>query len=121
MLAGSNAADGSAPANLSTSSLFQNFLTTYWPLTTDQVATVERLYPACKSMRPVLEWVPLTMLQPLSVIVTPVAFLCIKMPSSHAALLGRHRRSQSAKEAGDIFLGFFVSLLFNPRTSVIIG
>ncbi|KAF8605651.1 alpha/beta-hydrolase [Ceratobasidium sp. AG-I] len=46
VLAGSNAADGSAPTNLSTPQLFQNFLTTYWPLDSEQVTEVENLYPA---------------------------------------------------------------------------
>ncbi|KAG9122497.1 hypothetical protein FRC07_001097 [Ceratobasidium sp. 392] len=45
VLAGSNAADGSAPANLSTPALFENFLITNWPLTADQIAKVKDLYP----------------------------------------------------------------------------
>ncbi|KDN43735.1 hypothetical protein RSAG8_05925, partial [Rhizoctonia solani AG-8 WAC10335] len=45
VLAGSNTADGSAPSNLSTPALFENFLTTNWPLTADQVAKVVSLYP----------------------------------------------------------------------------
>ncbi|KAG8763964.1 hypothetical protein FRC11_007645 [Ceratobasidium sp. 423] len=45
VLAGSNAADGSAPTNLSMPALFENFLTTYWPLTAEQVAKVVSLYP----------------------------------------------------------------------------
>ncbi|KAG8739594.1 hypothetical protein FRC10_005395 [Ceratobasidium sp. 414] len=50
VLAGSNAADGSAPADLSTPALFENFLTTNWPLTPDQVAEVERLCPEATDM-----------------------------------------------------------------------
>ncbi|KAJ1302277.1 hypothetical protein OPQ81_001095 [Rhizoctonia solani] len=45
VLAGSNAADGSAPSNLSTSGLFENFLTKNWPLTSEQVDKVVSLYP----------------------------------------------------------------------------
>ncbi|CAE6537118.1 unnamed protein product [Rhizoctonia solani] len=45
VLAGSNSADGSAPSNLSTPALFENFLTTNWPLTAEQVANVVSLYP----------------------------------------------------------------------------
>ncbi|KAF8605652.1 alpha/beta-hydrolase [Ceratobasidium sp. AG-I] len=45
VLAGSNAANGSAPTDLSTSALFENFLTANWPLTADQTAKVESLYP----------------------------------------------------------------------------
>ncbi|CAE6418706.1 unnamed protein product [Rhizoctonia solani] len=45
VLAGSNAADGSAPSNLSTPALFENFLTTYWPLTIEQISKVVSLYP----------------------------------------------------------------------------
>ncbi|CUA75480.1 hypothetical protein RSOLAG22IIIB_05911 [Rhizoctonia solani] len=45
VLAGSNAADGSAPSDLSTPTLFENFLKTYWPLTTEQIAQVVSLYP----------------------------------------------------------------------------
>ncbi|CAE7172774.1 unnamed protein product [Rhizoctonia solani] len=45
VLAGSNAADGSAPSNLSTPALFENFLTTNWPLTAEQVTKVVNLYP----------------------------------------------------------------------------
>ncbi|CAE6433065.1 unnamed protein product [Rhizoctonia solani] len=42
---GSNSADGSAPSNLSTSALFQNFLRTNWPLTAEQISRVSELYP----------------------------------------------------------------------------
>ncbi|KAG8710363.1 hypothetical protein FRC09_000166 [Ceratobasidium sp. 395] len=46
VIAGSNAADGTAPANLSTSALFESFLAAGWPLTPDQLARIESLYPA---------------------------------------------------------------------------
>ncbi|KAF8675147.1 DNA polymerase A domain [Rhizoctonia solani] len=45
VLAGSNSADGSAPSNLSTPTLFESFLTTNWPLTAEQVTKVASLYP----------------------------------------------------------------------------
>ncbi|CAE6460717.1 unnamed protein product [Rhizoctonia solani] len=45
LLSGSNSADGSAPSDLSTPVLFDNFLATNWPLSAEQIKRVANLYP----------------------------------------------------------------------------